>query len=128
MTTPVTLDSVASVFNHWRVTRTSPKAAVPDTLREQAIELLSHYKLSQVITSLKINHSMLKRWRGIDNSSNITTFVPLQTGRLNHPVTSALEITLQNLSGSEMRVKGDLTPAQLAHLMRAFIHAEAVSS
>jgi len=127
MTTPVTLDSVSSAFNQWRETRRSQKTAVPDALREQAIELLNHYKPSHVIASLKINHSMLKRWRGIGSSSNTTTFVPLTTNTSNQPMISTLEMTLQNLSGSEMRVKGELTPAQLAHFVRAFMQREVSS-
>lgn len=125
-----TLESVTTAFNHWRETRSSRKAAVPAVLREQAIELLSHYKPSQVITSLKINHSMLKRWRGDDHASinsKTSTFVPLGTDTASQPRVSGLEITWRNSLGSEMQVKGDLTLVQLTQLAHTFIRAEGVA-
>jgi len=122
MTNPATLESTASAFDHWRHTRTSRKMAVPDALREQAIELLSRYQQSHVIAALNINHATLKRWRRKDSVSiSNPTFVPLVAEVPESGITSSLQITLRNSLGNEMCITGDVTLAQLHRLTRSFV-------
>ena len=123
------LESVASAFDHWRNTRTSRKQAVPTRLREQAIELLSQHKKSHVISALKINHSMLKRWQQKDDAvASGATFVALVNETPDPEASSCLQITLRNHLGGEMSITGDVTAAQLHSLAQLFAATQGTQS
>jgi len=128
MKQPVTLESVATAFNHWRLSRVSLNQAVPDALREQALALLIDHKKSHIIVALKINHSALKKWLQTSDTLN-PAFVSLPSPSSETQGTAAtviphnitgLSITLHHASGTEMRINGDITPALLQSLTTSF--------
>ncbi len=129
MKAPSTLESVTAEFIHWRSSRASTNEAIPKQLRTQAIELLSHYKKSQIIAALKINHSSLKRWqqKGGEESSGFVALAFETQAPLISPASperstfSGLNITLRNTSGIEMCINGDMTPALLHDITRSFL-------
>ena len=131
-----TLESVTAEFNHWRATRASSNEATPVRLKTHTLELLPHYKKSQIIESLEINHSTLKKWRASTDQIPATfVSLPIDSG-LSHesaslslneknaptlPNNANLKITLRNESGMEMCISGDLTPVQLLDLANTII-------
>ena len=115
----LTLDSVASAFEHWRNTRRSRREAVPAALRLQAVELLSRYTQIRILKALKINHSMLKRWSQRDAAPKAMGFVPLPLPST-VPVSSSLQITLRNRQGGCMEITGAVSAAQLFSLAQGF--------
>jgi hypothetical protein len=56
-----TLSAAAAAFEQWRNTRAYAKVKTPESLRQQAVALLSNYPASTIIKTLKINSSHLKR-------------------------------------------------------------------
>ena len=55
------LGEVAEAFARWRQTRTSSRT--PEGLQQQAVALLSHYRVSEVMKALGVYHKGLKRWK-----------------------------------------------------------------
>lgn len=116
MTTTPTLDSVASAFSHWRNTRAYRREAVPIALQEQALGLLKEYRTSQVTTTLKINHGMIKRWRiARATEAGFVELPPVATPQ----VTSSTRFTISNAQGHQMHISG-MSSDQLACLIHRF--------
>ena len=55
-----TLDSVSAEFAKWRSHRTSFRT--PESLQRQAVDLLKHYRMGEVLKALRLSHKSLKRW------------------------------------------------------------------
>jgi len=55
------LREVQEAFTAWR--REQPRRHTPQALRAQAVGLLSHYRISEVVKALKLDHRRLSRWR-----------------------------------------------------------------
>jgi len=55
------LEEVQEAFARWR--GECPRGHTPPTLRAQAVSLLSHYRISEVLRALKLDHRRLSRWR-----------------------------------------------------------------
>lgn len=56
-----TLESVSAEFADWRRQRTTSRT--PEKLQRQAVELLSDYRVGEVLKALRLSHKSLKRWR-----------------------------------------------------------------
>lgn len=123
MTHPITLNSVATAFAHWRKARRSRREPVPVNLQRQAIELLAHYKQTHVLNALKINHTLLKRWQQNSVAPQVD-FVSLPPQVCQTPAERALEVTLSNRFGAQMTITGSLSAEQLAELTRSFTSAQ----
>jgi len=121
MVSPNSLKSVESAFNQWRETRISRRESVPGELRQQAVELLSHHKQSQILNTLNINHAMLKQWQQ-ESAIPSAMFVTLPN---EHSATESksFQVTLYHL-GSEMHISGNLTPTDLCTLAQSFIASQ----
>lgn len=118
MVNPVTLESVASAFAHWRQHRGSRNESAPEVLRQQALQLLSHHSSNRVITALKINHALLKRWR--QTSEPAVAFIALPADVPKRDPSSPLTITLRNAHGAEMHIGGEITSDLVLHLVTSF--------
>lgn len=57
----LSLSEVQARFASWRSERTG--RATPRELRSQAVSLLSHHPISEVMKALRLDHKRLKRWR-----------------------------------------------------------------
>ncbi len=110
------LQTLVIAFEQWRNTRTHRSARTPKTLRQQAVKLFPHYRLSQIIQALKLNHAQLKRWTDGDGGSNKIShqdqFVTLpETNEGSN--TSSLTLEWQFPDGAQCRLSGELSKAVL---------------
>ena len=119
MVNPVTLESVSSAFSLWRQNRVSRNESAPAVLRQQALQLLSHHSNNRVITALKINHAMLKRWQ-LTSEVTPASFVALPVDVPKMDCASSLQITLRNALGAEMDIGGELTSDLVLRLATSF--------
>ena len=103
------LTTTVAAFEHWRTTRTSTGAKIPSNLRQLAVDLLPHYRISLVIRTLRISHSQLKVWQGIKPSNNKQTrFVELPA--INESTSSeAINLTITFSNGCHLKLGGELT-------------------
>ena len=56
----LTLDSVKQAFDHWRSHKGNDNK-IPDSLWQQVIQLIPHYRQRQILNTLRISHSQLRR-------------------------------------------------------------------
>lgn len=87
MNTNLSLDSVLNQFTNWRSTRKGG-SRTPESLQRQAVELKSHYPVSQIVKTLGISHSNLKAWSVDYSQENIE-----QVDFMNLPVETQLPST-----------------------------------
>lgn len=112
------LNQAISSFEHWRQTRTSKHANIPDKLRQQAVKLLEDYRIGQITKALRICTTQLNTWRKQFPVEQITTpdFIPLQfEPDLQHKPGLSLQLFLPN--SSQIRICGNISP----DLLRALI-------
>lgn len=57
----LTLDSVKQAFDHWRNSRGHTKK-IPLPLCQQVTQLIPHYKQREILKTLRINHTQLRRY------------------------------------------------------------------
>ena len=114
-----TIDSVTEAFNEWRATRKGTRAKTPTALREQAVTLLEHHRLTDVIKALSLNSTTLKSWKNIDSAhSSPSKFVALPNPTpASEQVANQLQVTVRTGQGVEVTVSGQLSPAQLTALI-----------
>lgn len=70
------LNSVSKQFTTWRETYDRSRHT-PSSLKQQAVELKSHYPISKIINTLGINHQTLKRWSLQNKKSQANQFISL---------------------------------------------------
>lgn len=56
----LTLDSVREAFDHWRSHKGNDNK-IPDSLWQQVIQLVPHYRQRQILNTLHISHAQLRR-------------------------------------------------------------------
>lgn len=61
-------------FEQWRKARTHRAAKTPELLRQQALNLLPYFLISQITLALKLSHAQLRNWSNV--SSSITPVNP----------------------------------------------------
>jgi len=112
-----TLTEVAEAFAHWRRTKTHPHT--PEALKQKTLQLLPHYRISQILKALNINHRTLTEWKKATppTQKNATpTFLSLPPIDPNEPSKSSEErITLkltQQTSEQHLSIEGQLSQAQ----------------
>lgn len=119
MSVSPTLESVAAAFKTWRNNPQLGRKQVPLSLRQQAIALLANYPISQVINTLGLSHSALKRWQQstpeVDEAPEANQFIPLPES----PETpSLLCVTVCIGDDTQLVVEGELTSHQLSAVVR----------
>lgn len=109
-------------FARWRATR-SPRQ-VPTPLRVNTVALLSKHSTSEILKTLKINHTMLKRWRERYGEEPPPVSAPSQkefvtlsaadelTAPASERFDSRLKITRQAADGTALSLEGELTLSQ----------------
>ena len=117
------LEEVAREFAEWRRNRTTLQT--PDALRRKALELLSRYRVSEVLNALNLSHKCLKRWQQTlspptptppPSTSSQVAFMPLPlpssaNDSLQPPPTS-LTLTHHGADGSRVSIEGELSIEQ----------------
>jgi hypothetical protein len=124
------LAAAVTAFEQWRKTRAYAKVKTPEPLRQQVVALLSHYPASIIIKTLKISRSNMKRWsQQSQNSPAENQFVALAAvDEATHPEPLGLDLELTFNSGCQLRLQGDISPAQLTALVQGVnTSAEAVA-
>ena len=119
MSTQDKLQAVKLAFEQWRNTRTHRAAKTPKALRQQAVTLLSHYRISQIIQALKLSHAQLKRWAD-DGSSKMSLknqFVTLPEANEGLS-TSSLTFKWQFPDGAQLDLSGELSATVLNSLVQ----------
>jgi hypothetical protein len=56
----LTLDSVKQAFDHWRSHKGNDNK-IPDSLWQQVIQLVPHYRQRRILNTLHLNHAQLRR-------------------------------------------------------------------
>lgn len=111
------LEQVACEFAEWRRNRTSLQT--PDALRRKALELLPHYRVSDVLKALNLSHKSLKRWQQTLSPppppaiSAPVTFMPLPLAPSENdalqPTPASLTLTHHRTDGSRVSIEGELS-------------------
>lgn len=114
MTSQSSLEHVASSFHAWRKQRSGRTVRTPETLRQQAVGLLTHHTASEIIQSLKITRSMLKTWQQTQEVAAASAEFISLPGTVSDPPSAALQITLRYPGGTELQLAGSLSPAHIA--------------
>lgn len=114
-----TLQLAALAFKQWRKTRTHGATRIPEALRQQAVELRPHYRVSHIIQALKLSHAQLKRWADGDSSNRSLPqpFVTLPEANENLN-TSSLTLEWQFPDGAHCRLSGELSATVLNSLVQ----------
>lgn len=114
------LHEVQEAFARWR--RECPRGHTPQELRAQAVSLLSHYRISEVMKALKLDHRRLSRWRREGSSMpaeaargefvELPVAEPMGVGA--PPAETALVLTLSRheAEGYTVSLSGALSAAQ----------------
>ena len=112
----LTLEVVAEHFDQWR-RRKRNGDRIPDRLWCEALELVSHYGVSRVIATLRLNGTDLNKRRGIIEAGRPekatggdTPFVemePLVTDQAVRPESAAVWMELERADGMRLRIRGD---------------------
>jgi hypothetical protein len=122
MVDPLSLESVAAAFQDWRDNRPGKRQKTPIALRQQALALLAHYSVSNVIDTLGLSHSALKSWqRTAQCEQPSPDFVPLTppvTPADNDTFNSPLRIHVTFSHGAQMSIQGALSGLQLSAIVR----------
>ena len=128
------LQTAVTAFEQWRKARTHGAARIPESLRQQSVKLLSHYRVSQIIRALKLSHSQLKRWDhvGLKKVPAQTQFIKLPEEKnvsikVNEGLkTAALTIEWHFPQGAQLRLSGELCATTLCSLVQTLCHAGTV--
>jgi len=64
------LQTVTIAFEQWRNIRMHRTTKTPKALCQQAVKLLPHYPISQIIKTLKLSHAQLKGWNNGSSNKN----------------------------------------------------------
>ncbi len=115
MTSPrtPTLDEVAAAFHSWRIHKPKGNPAIPEPLKQQAVALLPHYPMGQLLTALRLNHQPISRWKrqAVEPHRPVTpAFVTLEPLREDEALT--LTWSTQTAQGIPLSVAGTLPPEQ----------------
>lgn len=104
-------------FEQWRLTKTARGIATPLNLRLEAIELLSQYSISTIVTTLRLSYEQLNSWRQVDNSGdNNAHFITLPQ----EPISSAaISIELKFVNGNQLALSGELNEHVILQLIEA---------
>jgi len=113
------LAALATQLNSWRSQRAYRRAPIPQSLRQKAVELLTHYPRTQIIKTLGISCGMLKSWENTASAAQ-KPFVCVDLGgspELGEQ--SPLDIVLANNRGQRITLQGEFSPSQMTLLVRA---------
>jgi len=120
-----TLKSVADAFHEWRSNRKGGSNRTPEHLKQQALELLEHHRVSHVIDALGLNSTTIKAWKNKrDGHSDIAqdvTFVTLPSvisDTPNDARADRLQITLRINHGAKITISGAVSPVQLTAIVQ----------
>ena len=127
------LRDVQAAFAHWRASGTPRRT--PPALRAQAVSLLSHHRISEVINALGLDHRRLSRWRralsasehavpvndfiALPMASDLASALPIPSSGV------ALTLTRQAPDGSAISISGQLSDAQWRWALRLLRESEA---
>jgi hypothetical protein len=73
----ISLDSVKQAFDHWRSHKGHEKR-IPDSLWQQVIQLVPHYKQCRILKTLRLTHSQLRRHLEPISSTPLHPTQPIQ--------------------------------------------------
>lgn len=110
--------SAITAFEQWRQTRVNKAAKTPIVLQQQAVALLAHFSSSKITSALNISGTNLKRWsKQAQDEQSLTEFVALPL--IDEPSSAPLNLALVFSNGSNMRLCGELSPAQLTAIIQS---------
>ncbi len=113
------LDKVYRAFQLWRNNKPNTRIATPETLRQQAISLLSDYPAARICKTLSISGSQFAKWRQADNPQIVSTrFIELNDDAIAAPTSNvSLEINFAN--GRRMQLSGEFDAQFVTQLIEA---------
>lgn len=113
-----TLEDVKAAFTHWRKTRVK-RDKIPEALWDQALLLLDHYNQSQVLHTLGISQSQLRKEKARREplqvnklASTAVQFVEVDTASLQANITAsphaneAFDLEFKRQDGGTLSIKG----------------------
>lgn len=116
------LSIVVTAFEQWRKNRTSHKGRTPQSLRQQAVALKSHYSSGRITTALRISGSQFKQWcKDVEVTDESTDFVQLPVTYNSHKDEAQegiLKLELSFPQGEQLQLSGNITPTLLATLIQ----------
>lgn len=119
------LQKLVREFTLWRKKRSHLRSPVPIQLRQQAVSLLPHYPIAQLINALGVTRQMLKQWRedmsNGDENSTESPFITVMLPKDPEPVVSAVlpvDLTLTLPQPNQIHIQGYLSLPQLTAIMR----------
>ncbi|MBL4831866.1 MAG: hypothetical protein JKY55_18535 [Aliivibrio sp.] len=110
------LSTLVTAFSLWREKRTKGRDPIPQSLRRQAVALLTNYSKSTIISALKISGGQFKQWcETFKPPKQVIDFVPLPPLELETP-TLTLELSFTN--GSQLCLSGNISAQLLSTLIQ----------
>jgi hypothetical protein len=116
------LTSVVKQFTSWREASGKGKQT-PPPLKQQAIALIPHYPIGQIINALSINHRTIKRWSVQSEAPQSAAFVSLPALLPDNEIATPqllttcefpngiqLKLTKENLTSELLSLLYQLTP------------------
>ena len=122
------LTHVANRFDEWRQTRTTRTEPIPQYLWEQAIALTTMFPITRVATRLRVSGGELKKRSAAHHAAQSTPAATAVLGFVEVPAaplwplpTSGIEIELQRLDGTWLRMHASEPQLPLLGVVRAFL-------
>ena len=121
------LDRLAGQFEHWRQTRSHPRARIPQELWEQAVALTTAVAPSRVATHLRLGPNDLKKQIAarqpppVEAPGESLGFVEVMPVPSWPTATAGTEIERQRTDGTRLRLHAPDSSLPLAELVRTFL-------
>jgi hypothetical protein len=122
------LTSLANRFDAWRQTRTTRAEPIPHDLWEQAIALTTLFPITRVARRLRVSGGELKKRCAAHHAAQSTPGPPTALSFVEVPAapvwplsTSGVEIELQRLDGTRLRMHTPEPQLPLLAVVRAFL-------
>jgi len=129
------LTQVADQFDHWRQTRTTRAAPIPQDLWEQAMALTVMVPITRVARRLRVSGGELKKRCAAHHSVPSTPaataaldFVEVPAAPVWPRPTTTIEIELHRPDGTRLRIATHETQLSLLALVQTFLEAPSCCS
>lgn len=108
------MTAAVAAFEQWRNARVHPTEKTPNALQKQAVALLPYFSTHEIISTLNISGTNLKRWSG--HPKEVAQFVTLPHVDQPQTQSTGLNLELAFNNGCHLRLQGDISAELLMAL------------
>lgn len=123
------LSQLLERFEHWRQTRPTRRAPIPDWLWDEAVSLTAHLPRSRVAKRLRLNRQEFTKRCGQSRQAALSTPAALPTPDFIEVKTepswlaAGMEIDLQRADGARLRIAYRESQPPVAAIVQAFLES-----